>query len=76
MPTTAANRPLRVLLVEDSERDAELLSHELRRAGLKVISERVDTPADMEARLEQGGWDLVNIVRSCLDEREVETIPA
>src|SRR5215216_196760 len=51
--------PLRVLLVEDSEDDALLLLRELRRGGYEPLSERVDTAGDMEAALEERGWDLV-----------------
>ena len=58
VPTSAAERPLdqprelRVLLVEDSEDDAELILHELERGGYRVTSQRVDTPEDMAA-----DWD-------------------
>src|ERR687893_962984 len=51
--------PLRVLLVEDSEDDALLLLRELRRGGYEPFSERVDTAGEMEAALEERGWDLV-----------------
>lgn len=36
-------KPLRVLLVVDSEADAELIRHELRRSGLPTVTERVDS---------------------------------
>ena len=51
--------PLRVLLVEDSEDDALLLLRELRRGGYEPLIERVDTAGDMEAALDERGWDLV-----------------
>jgi PAS domain S-box-containing protein len=51
--------PLRVLLVEDSEDDALLLLRELRRGGYEPLCERVDTAGDMEAALDERGWDLV-----------------
>jgi DNA-binding NarL/FixJ family response regulator len=41
-PRTVKN-PLRILLLEDSEADAELIRRELRRSGLPTISERVDS---------------------------------
>ena len=47
------NRPLRVLLVEDSEDDAELLAYELERSGYDLIYERVDTAMAMNAALDQ-----------------------
>lgn len=51
--------PLRVLLVEDSEDDAILLERALRRSGFDPQSLRVDTPEDMQAQLDQGGWDVI-----------------
>ncbi|MFZ0420609.1 MAG: response regulator [Candidatus Sulfotelmatobacter sp.] len=51
--------PLRVLMVEDSEDDAALLSRELRRGGYDATVQRVDSPAGMSAALDGGKWDLV-----------------
>ena len=34
---------IRVLMLEDSEADAELIRHELRRAGLAAVTSRVDS---------------------------------
>ena len=51
--------PLRVLLVEDSENDALLLLRELKKAGHKVVHERVDTASEMRAALAREHWDLV-----------------
>jgi len=53
------NRPLQVLIVEDSENDAALLEIELRRAGYETRCHRVDTADAMGAALEQQTWDLV-----------------
>lgn len=53
------NTTCRVLLVEDSEGDAELLLTELRRAGYDVASRRVETDVAMRSALEAGPWDLV-----------------
>ncbi|MDP2660011.1 MAG: ATP-binding protein [Dehalococcoidia bacterium] len=52
-------KPLRALIVEDSEDDAALLLRELRRGGYDVIYQRVDTAPAMEAALEGQAWDLV-----------------
>ncbi len=51
--------PLRVLHVEDSQEDAELLEFDLRRAGYDPYIERVDTPSVMKDRLMEGRWDIV-----------------
>ena len=45
------HKPLRLLLVEDSENDAMLLLRELRCGGYDPVHERVDTPEDMKAAL-------------------------
>ena len=52
-------KPLRVLLVEDSEDDAMLTLRELKKGGYDTISLRVDTPADMRAALEARDWDVI-----------------
>lgn len=53
------SRPLRLLLVEDSERDAALLKLHLRRGGYDAYVERVDTRAALDAQLREGQWDVV-----------------
>jgi PAS domain S-box-containing protein len=53
------SRPLRVLVVEDSENDALLLLRELRRGGYEPEYERVQTPEAMEEALAASDWDLV-----------------
>lgn len=50
---------LRVLNVEDSPRDAVLLQRHLTQAGAKLISQRVDTAADMRRALESAEWDVI-----------------
>ena len=51
--------PLRVLIVEDSENDAELLLLELRRGGYAPEYERVETPEGLDAALARQSWDLI-----------------
>ncbi|HSU56714.1 MAG TPA: response regulator [Candidatus Dormibacteraeota bacterium] len=51
-------QPLRILLVEDSESDAELLLRELRRAGYLVSARRVASAERMTEALNEP-WDLV-----------------
>lgn len=53
------DRPLRLLIVEDSEDDTLLLVRELERGGYKVIFERVDTPEALHAALDHQPWDIV-----------------
>jgi signal transduction histidine kinase len=50
---------LRVLSVEDSENDAELVRLHLLRAGWAVESIRVETAEDMTAALDAREWDVV-----------------
>ena len=52
-------RPLRALVVEDSEDDARLVVRELERGGFDVEFERVDTPEAMAAALKDSNWDIV-----------------
>ena len=52
-------KPLRVLLIEDSERDAARFSLELRRAGYAPEISRVETLPRLREELERGGFDLV-----------------
>jgi class 3 adenylate cyclase len=51
--------PLHVLIVEDSEGDADLILAELRRGGYDPIFERVETGAAMNAALGRKTWDVV-----------------
>ena len=54
------NELLRVLIIEDSEDDAELLAIALENGGYNVIHRRVDTKAGMQAALEEPqSWDIV-----------------
>ena len=53
------SKPLRVLIVEDSEDDAELLVYQLERNGYDVISQRVDTQITMSLALAPGEWDII-----------------
>lgn len=51
-------KPLRALIVEDSEDDALLLKRDLANGGYEVESQRVDTPEAMRSALQQP-WDIV-----------------
>ena len=50
---------LRVLLVEDSDLDAQLLVRELTTGGYAVEHERLETEADLRLTLARGSWDLI-----------------
>jgi DNA-binding NarL/FixJ family response regulator len=51
--------PVRVLMLDDSEADAELIRHELSRAGLPAVSERVNSEHSFAAALENFAPDVV-----------------
>ncbi len=53
------SRPLRALIVEDSEDDVLLLVHELQRGGYDVTFERVETAEAMTAALKKKVWDII-----------------
>src|SRR6185503_16385574 len=58
MPPPPARRPLRLLLAEDSEEDAELLLHALG-SSYDVTATRVFTAVDMARALATQPWDIV-----------------
>jgi PAS domain S-box-containing protein len=53
------NKPLRVLIVDDSESDAGLITRRLGQAGYDLVHDRVDTADDLRAALAQTDWDIV-----------------
>lgn len=52
------SKPLRVLLVEDSEDDAELIINQLERSGYDLTYQRVENPDAMTIALAEQ-WDIV-----------------
>lgn len=52
-------KPLRVLVIEDSAQDAELIIAELVRGGYDIGWERVQTADAMTAALQQARWDVI-----------------
>jgi len=50
---------LRVLIVEDSGPDAELLVRELERGGYRVAHERVQTASSLQEALARTTWDVI-----------------
>ncbi len=53
------SKTLRILVIEDSEDDTELLVRELRRGGYDPMYERVESAENMRVALTQRPWDLV-----------------
>lgn len=49
--------PLKLLLVEDSDSDAELLIHALKRAGLSVVWKQAQSASELRDLLGQESWD-------------------
>ncbi len=52
-------KSIKVLLVEGSENDALLLLRELRRGEYDPIYSRVETAEEMDAALQEDGWELI-----------------
>src|SRR5438132_10741803 len=59
-PTGASIKvPLRVLIVEDSEFDAQMMVSILRKGGYDVSCERVETGEGMRKALHDRAWDMI-----------------
>lgn len=56
---TRSRTGVSILLVEDSEADAELLINALRRVDYEPRVQMVQTPKEMEKALRVGGWDFI-----------------
>jgi sigma-B regulation protein RsbU (phosphoserine phosphatase) len=52
-------KPLRVLIVEDSEDDAQLALRELQKGGFEPAHQRVETAEALSAALEKQSWDVI-----------------
>jgi signal transduction histidine kinase len=52
-------KPLRVLIIEDSPEDVELLMRDVGKAGYQPDYRVVETPAQLKAALEEGDWQLI-----------------
>ncbi len=52
-------KTLRILLIEDSDNDAQLLLREIRRFGYEVEYERVETSDAMRTKLKDKEWDVI-----------------
>lgn len=52
------DKPLRVLIIDDSEADARLLQRALRKGGLEIAATRVDNAAAMQDAIAAHRWDV------------------
>src|SRR5579872_854151 len=52
-------KKLRILAVEDSQRDLDLIVREFQRSGYTVHAERVETEEEMSGALLAGSWDAI-----------------
>jgi len=57
--TSSVPKQLRVLIVEDSLEDTELIVRELLAGGFEVLFERVDSAEAMKEALQSQTWDLL-----------------
>jgi response regulator RpfG family c-di-GMP phosphodiesterase len=53
------DKPLRVLMVEDSEDDEILIIKEIKKNGFDLFYERVETAAAMKSALQDKQWDVI-----------------
>ncbi len=53
------DRPLKLLIVEDSEDDYLLILHALNRAGFNCESRRIQNPVSFQRAIEDENWDLI-----------------
>ena len=51
--------PLQILLIEDSEDDAELVLRAVRLGGYQPLAERFSSATEVRTALEKKTWDLV-----------------
>jgi DNA-binding NarL/FixJ family response regulator len=56
---SSTTKPVRILLLEDSESDAELISHELKRSGMVTTMEQVDSADAFTAALRSSAPDVI-----------------
>lgn len=57
--TPPSTKPLKALVIEDSEIDALLLLEQLKAGGYSPDSRRVDNAKDLEAALKDQKWDII-----------------
>ncbi len=52
-------QPLKALLIEDNENDAELVIRQLRSAGFDPHARRIERPDELRAALAETSWDVI-----------------
>jgi PAS domain S-box-containing protein len=57
--SVAINQALRVLIVDDVDKDAILAEAVLRRGGYNILARRVDTAVSLDAALADQEWDVI-----------------
>ena len=57
--TRSRNRPIRILVVDDSATDAELIISIIRSRGLFITSDHVDKPESLRQRLADKDYDVI-----------------
>ena len=50
---------LHLLMIEDSESDANLIIRQLEKAGYAISLERLETPDDMKLALDKDDWEII-----------------
>lgn len=53
------SEPIKLLLIEDNDQDTDLLLRDIRRSGLALMAQRVDTRDGLEGALDQFRPDLI-----------------
>jgi PAS domain S-box-containing protein len=53
------NKKISILIIEDSENDAQLIIRQFKKNNYDIISKRVETAYQMQVALEEPSWDLV-----------------
>src|SRR5512133_377932 len=59
IPEMTENKFLRILIIEDSDDDAQLVLREIRRLGYDVDYQRIEAPEALRSALAAEPWDLV-----------------
>jgi PAS domain S-box-containing protein/putative nucleotidyltransferase with HDIG domain len=53
------DKSLNALMIEDSEDDAQLIIHEIKKGGYNPVYERVETSVAMKKALKEKQWDII-----------------